>query len=243
MTTLKELQEKFRKRYRPSVIQKVVKVVDEAAYSAANFAVSRWPNGNYAVSQGWVRRQDIFEALKGLGIPGVAAETFNSKGVLLGGDEKVPNVTMLVSGDDTGLMVMRRNERYENYPSLVKQFLALRNFGQDLLSDEWEAFMRSSNLNHVKNVYWLTYDIDPADASGSTVADLRLVIPARDGQAVSGFVARDARAYALSGDLDNVFPVAEEIEQLAKLKPSVDNDKVEPNIYESDDDSNDPRIR
>jgi hypothetical protein len=53
-------------------MRKVIADVERVTREAAEFADERWSNGNYAVAQGWVRRQDIFESMKKLLMPAIS---------------------------------------------------------------------------------------------------------------------------------------------------------------------------
>jgi hypothetical protein len=208
-------------------MRKVIADVERVTREAAEFADERWSNGNYAVAQGWVRRQDIFESMKKLVLPGIHAETFNNRGCLLGGDEKVPNVTILISNKDTGLMVMRRSERYENYVSMIKSLLAFKNHTQNFLVPEWASREEFSDLCHVQKIFWLLYDLDPLDPIGATVSSMKIAIPEANGRDIYRYIATDAREYAMLPDSTNVFSTETNDEQIAKMKPDVEKTTYE----------------
>jgi hypothetical protein len=84
-----KLSTRFQSRYKPSDLKKTIEMVDQCSRDAEDFVAKRYPNGNNAVVQGHVRRQDIFEGLKIAKLQGCRAETYNYSGYLLGGDERV----------------------------------------------------------------------------------------------------------------------------------------------------------
>jgi hypothetical protein len=222
--------DRFRDRYKPSAMKKVIQIVEREALKAAVSAADMYPNGNFAQTQGNMRRQGIFEGLKTLDYPGFTAETYSYSGYRLTGEERVPNFTVLVSHHDTALLIARTNDRYERQPTIIGRYISQRNTSLKNLFDEDEMFLRS-DLNHLERFYLVGYDLEPEDASGAAVSNIQILIQIGK-ERQNQVLIPDARAYSLQSDpiTGPQVPDVEE-EQLVQLRPNETINEVE-DVYD-----------
>lgn len=220
-----KLGTRFESRYLPSTLKKAIEMVDQCARDAEDFVARRYPNGNNAIVQGHVRRQDIFEGLKVANFLGCRAETYNYAGYLLGGDERVQNFTLLVSHNDTGLLIARVNDRYERQPAVIWKYMAGRNTSLSLFRDD-QMYLRP-DISHIERFYILAYDLDTEDPSGATIGNVQVLTPSgKDRQ--HQILVPDAREYALRPDpvTGQQVPIADD-EQLAAMRSDQSEARVE----------------
>ena len=214
--------DRFVHRFRPSLMRRVLlDVVEDRTRRAADFAAARWRRGGYATAQGTVRRQDIFEGLGELYEPGCHVETFDYNGFRLVGDERRPNFSVLISGNDTALLIARLSDRFERPPSRVARYFAVRNEPAPLFADEFLYGM--GDLGSLECLFICGYDLDPEVPYGSAVGGARILAPRMHGKIHRlEPVVPDLREYIVRPDPVAITPLhAPDAEPMVRLRPHV----------------------
>ena len=184
LPSFEDFQVAFKQGYTPAAIGQLVDIVDEAASWAEEWCRQAFPAGNYAATQGMVRRQRIEDRLRTTRFDGdLIAQTMDFDGNVLIGDERISNFTLLWSGE-VGIVVCRSSR---NHPlprrSEMRRALTLGSIRDTPLFPE--ALRRFDlKIGDVKALFVVRYWLDEEVGSGATVDEIEVVVLNEDGKKV-----------------------------------------------------------
>jgi len=185
----------YHSRFSPSFAHQLVNIVEDAARRSTDYCEQNFPSGNFAPTQGHVRRQFIHEGLfTSLSEDGVIPESRDFRGKLLDGDERVNNFVLLVSRD-VGLTVYRASHQRpipEGVP--VRQYLSSLPFGMAPLFPDF-MLDHEAMPQALRAMFFVGYWLHDTDTSGRTVSDIEVLVLDGNGESIYCKVA-DLRAHA-----------------------------------------------
>ncbi|WP_146202707.1 hypothetical protein [Deinococcus irradiatisoli] len=190
-----DYQQAFRNSFTPMAMQQLAEIIDEAAAWSGVTCTDEFPAGNFAGTQGSMRRQRIEDRMRTTRFDGqLIAQTMDFGGNLLVGDERISNFTLLRFGE-VGLIVCRSSNSHPvPRRSKMRCALAAGESRQDPLFPE-ELRRIDLKVGNLKMLFVVRYWLDGEDTSYQTVGDIEVVVLDEDATRVN-FDLYDLRFYA-----------------------------------------------